>query len=109
MTRTERHLVTSLLAVGSLVAAGASTLAGPAVAQHTPPAEQTRQAGDKTPATVAPREGCTDCRGADVARPDSSTVPTGDGKTTVPKSLMRDQADFRLNGAIKNVPGVTRR
>jgi hypothetical protein len=34
---------------------------------------------------------------------------TGDGKTAVPRSLMRDQADFRLNDALENVPGVNRR
>ena len=99
----------SLLAVRSILVAGL-VWAGPAAAQQASPAEQTQQAGDKPAANAPPREACTDCRGAETARPDSTTVTTtGDGKTIVPKPLMRDQADFRLNDALKNVPGVNRR
>ena len=100
----------SLLAVRSILVAGALVWAGPAAAQQAPPAEQAQQAGDKPAANVSPREACTDSRGAESARPDSSSVTTTrDGKTIVPKPLMRDQADFRLNDALKNVPGVNRR
>jgi outer membrane receptor for monomeric catechols len=111
MTRTGHRAFASsrsLLAVGSILVA--LVWAGPAAAQHAPPAGQAQQTGDKPAANVSPRDGCTDCRGAESARPDSSTVTTtGDGKTIVPKPLMRDQADFRLNDALKNVPGVNRR
>jgi outer membrane receptor for monomeric catechols len=34
---------------------------------------------------------------------------TKDGKTIVPRTLMREQADFSLNGALRNVPGINRR
>ena len=112
MTRTGHRLTSSrsLRTVESLLVAGALALAGPGAAQQAPAAAQAQQAADKVPTNMAPREGCTDCRGADSARPDSSTViTTDDGKTTVPRSLMRDQSDFRLNEALKSVPGVNRR
>jgi outer membrane receptor for monomeric catechols len=34
---------------------------------------------------------------------------TPDGKTTVPGTVIREQADFRLNEALRNVPGINRR
>ena len=98
----------SLLAVGSILVA--LVWSGPAAAQQAPPVEQVQPAGEKPAASAPSGERCTDCRGPEAVRPDSSTVTTTrDGKTTVPKSLMRDQADFRLNDALKNVPGVNRR
>ena len=112
MTRTAERLTSrgSPRTVASLLVAGAVALGISAAAEQAPPAVEAQQADDKTPASVTPREGCPDCRGADSARPDSSTLTTtGDGKTTLPKSLMRDQADFRLNQALRNVPGVNRR
>ncbi len=33
----------------------------------------------------------------------------GDGKTVVPKGVMREQTDFKLNDALRNVPGINRR
>ena len=34
---------------------------------------------------------------------------TPENKTIVPRTLMREQSDFRLNEALRNVPGITRR
>ena len=72
----------------------------------------------KGPAVPAPaREvlstpaGPADARGsrAVTPAPPSPEVVTSDGKTIVGRELMRQQGDFRLNEALRNVPGVNRR
>ena len=72
-------------------------LAGPALAQTVAPAP-------------APPP-CTDCRGGEAGRPSSSDtiIMTPDGKTIVPRAVIREQADFRLHDALRNVPGINRR
>ena len=54
---------------------------------------------------------CTDCRGGEAGLPSSSNtiITTPDGKTIVPRTVIREQADFRLNEALRNVPGINRR
>ena len=38
----------------------------------------------------------------------SNTITmTPDGKTIVPRTVIREQAHFRLNDALRNVPGIT--
>ena len=39
----------------------------------------------------------------------NTIIVTPDAKTTVPRTFMREQADFRLNDALRNVPGINRR
>ena len=36
-------------------------------------------------------------------------MTTPDGKTIVPRALIHEQADLRLNEALRNVPGISRR
>ena len=52
---------------------------------------------------------CTDCRGGEAGLPSSSNtiIMTPDGKTIVPRPVIREQADFRLNDALRNVPAST--
>ena len=108
--------------LGSALMLGVA-LAGPALAQTVAPDSATQAtAPDAVTQTVTPdadkpaREApatppCTDCRGGEAGRPSSSdtVIVTPDGKTTVPQTLFREQADFRLNQALRNVPGINRR
>ena len=90
--------------LGSALLLGVA-LAGPALAQTVTPY------ADK-PAREAPAPPpCTDCRGGEAGLPSSSNtiIMTPDGKTIVPRTLIREQADFRLNEALRNVPGINRR
>ena len=96
----------SIKLLGSVLALGAALTAWPALAQ-TPTADADKSTG-KTPAPPPPA--CADCRAGEARTPSSSTVIVEpDGKTIVPKPLMREQSDFRLNDALKNVPGINRR
>jgi outer membrane receptor for monomeric catechols len=95
---------TAVKLLGSALMLGLA-LAGPAPAQMVAPD------ADK-PAREAPAAPpCTDCRGGEAGRPSSSDtiIVTPDAKTTVPRTFMREQADFRLNDALRNVPGINRR
>lgn len=58
-----------------------------------------------------PPQPCSDCKGGEVGRPATSDtlIQTDDGKTIVPRTVIREQADFRLNDALRNVPGINRR
>jgi outer membrane receptor for monomeric catechols len=93
------RLSTSIAALGLLLAVS------PAAAQSPPPS-----ADRPATASPAPPPSCTDCRAAEPRTPPPSTVIIEpDGKTIVPQGLMRQQPDFRLNNALKNVPGITGR
>ena len=66
------------------------------------------------PISPDPRAGaapCTDCRGGEGGSPGPSNtiIVAPENKTIVPRTLMREQSDFRVNEALRNVPGVTRR
>lgn len=95
---------TPMKLLGSALMLGVA-LASPALAQTVAPD------ADK-PAREAPAPPpCTDCRGGEAGRPSSSNtiIMTPDGKTIVPRTVIREQADFRLNEALRNVPGINRR
>ena len=93
--------------LGSAVALGFLLAASSAPAQT--PATDSDKAAGKTP-PPSPPPACTDCRGGETRPPSSNTVIVEpDGKTIVPRPLMREQSDFRLNDALKNVPGINRR
>jgi len=86
-------------------------LTGPALAQAVAPAQPVVADADK-PAREAPAPPpCTDCRGGEAGLPSFSNtiIMTADGKTIVPRTVIREQADFRLNDALRNVPGINRR
>ena len=86
-------------------------LVSPARAQMVAPVQTVAPEADK-PAGEAPAPPpCTDCRGSEAGRPSSSNtiITTPDGKTSVPRTVIREQADFRLNDALRNVPGINRR
>ena len=86
-------------------------LAGPALAQSVAPAQAGVSDADTSKRTAPAPPPCMDCRGGETGRPSSSdsVITTPDGKTIVPRTLIREQADFRLNEALRNVPGITRR
>ena len=90
---------------GPSLALGLILAAAPALGQ-TPPQEVDKPARE----TPSPQP-CTDCRGGEGGRPSSSNtvITLPDGKTIVPRPLMREQSDFRLNEALRSVPGVNRR
>jgi outer membrane receptor for monomeric catechols len=88
-----------------------AALMSPTLAQTVVPAQTVAPDAD-TPAREIPAPPlCTDCRGGEAGRPSFSTtiIMTPDGKTTVPRTVIREQADFRLNEALRNVPGINRR
>ena len=96
--------------LGSALALGALLFAVPAIAQ------QPQQAPVPTDFYRAmrdpmPPQPCSDCRGGEALRPAASDtlIHTDDGKTIVPRTVIREQADFRLNDALRNVPGINRR
>ena len=84
-------------------------LAGRAGAQTVAPAHTVVPEADK-PAREAPAP-CADCRGGEAGRPSSSDtiIMAPEAKTIVPRTVIREQADFRLNDALRNVPGINRR
>jgi len=110
MARWHRPSITRL---GSALL-GLFVLAGPASAQTVAPAPVAPPAPavDKAqPGVPAVPPACTDCNSPEAERPlpaDTVTV-TPDGKTIVPKGVMREQADFKLNDALRNMPGINRR
>ena len=101
---------TPMKLLGSALMLGVA-LAGPALAQTVAPAHTVVPEADK-PAREAPAPPpCTDCRGGEAGLPSFSNtiIMTADGKTIVPRTVIREQADFRLNDALRNVPGINRR
>lgn len=103
------HLTLTKL-LGSALILGVA-LASPGLAQMVAPAQTVAPDADK-PAREAPAPPpCTDCRGGEAGRPSSSDtiIVTPEGKTIVPRTVIREQADFRLNDALRNVPGINRR
>ena len=96
--------------LGSALMLGVA-LAGPALAQIVAPAQAVAPDAGKEAREAPPAPPCTDCRGGEAGRPSSSDtiIVTPDAKTTVPRTFMREQADFRLNDALRNVPGISRR
>ena len=101
---------TPMKLLGSALMLGVA-LTGPALAQAVAPAQPVVPDADK-PAREAPAPPpCTDCRGGEAGLPSSSNtiIMTPDGKTVVPRTVIREQADFRLNDALRNVPGINRR
>jgi len=101
---------TPMKLLGSALMLGVA-LTGPALAQAVAPAQPVVADADK-PAREAPAPPpCTDCRGGEAGLPSSSNtiIMTADGKTIVPRTVIREQADFRLNDALRNVPGINRR
>ena len=99
---------TSMKRLGSALMLGVA-LAGPALAQTVAPAQTVVPDADK-PAREAPAPPCADCRGGEAGRASSSDaiIVTPDG-TTVVRTVIREQADFRLNDALRNIPGINRR
>ena len=93
---------TKLLGLASMLGVA---LAGPALAQTVVPD------ADKPARNASAPPPCTDCRGGEAGLPSSSNtiIMTPDGKTIVPRTVIREQADFRLNDALRNVPGINRR
>jgi len=92
----------------------------PALAQTAPPQAQAPPAAPSgfsapgLPISPDPRAvsaPCADCRGGEAGSPasSSSVIITPENQTIVPRTLMRQQSDFRVNEALRNVPGVTRR
>ena len=101
---------TPMKLLGSALMLGVA-LTGPALAQAVAPAQPVVADADK-PAREAPAPPpCTDCRGGEAGLSSSSNtiIMTPDGKTIVPRTVIREQADFRLNDALRNVPGINRR
>jgi outer membrane receptor for monomeric catechols len=96
--------------LGSALMLGVA-LAGPALAQTVAPAQTVVPGADKAARDASAPPPCTDCRGGEAGLPSSSNtiITTPDGKTIVPRTVIREQADFRLNDALRNVPGVNRR
>jgi outer membrane receptor for monomeric catechols len=94
--------------LGVALAGAAAAQTAPANAPAPPPAAAAEEpTAQEAPATRSSPDSPSD----DAARPpasDTMTV-TGDGKTTVPRGVMREQSDFRLNEALRNVPGINRR
>ena len=66
-------------------------------------------APDRQPATAPAEPADAPGSRAVTPTPPSPEVVTSDGKTVVGRELMRQQGDFRLNEALRNVPGVNRR
>ena len=99
---------TPMKLLGSALMLGVA-LAGPALAQTVAPAHTVVPEADK-PAREAPAP-CADCRGGEAGRPSSSDtiIMAPEAKTIVPRTVIREQADFRLNDALRNVPGINRR
>jgi outer membrane receptor for monomeric catechols len=95
--------------LGSALALGAMVFAVPAMAQQP---QQTAVPTDfyRAMRDPMPPQPCSDCRGGEVGRPAASDtlIQTDDGKTIVPRTVIREQADFRLNDALRNVPGINR-
>ena len=99
----------------SMLAPFAHAQTAPALIPSTPPAAAQFSAPG-LPIAPDAREAsgalpCTDCRGGEAGGPGASNtiITTPDNKTTVPRTLMREQSDFRLNEALRNVPGINRR
>jgi len=88
-----------------------AALAGPAVAQMVAPAQVAAPDADNRAREAPAAPPCTDCRGGEAGRPSSSDtiIMAPEGKTIVPRTVIREQADFRLNDALRNVPGINRR
>jgi outer membrane receptor for monomeric catechols len=93
------------------VALASLALAQPAPAQVVAPAQTVMPDADKSAREAPAPPPCTACRGGEAGRPSSSDtiIMTPDGKTVVPRTVIREQADFRLNDALRNVPGINRR
>jgi outer membrane receptor for monomeric catechols len=96
--------------LGSALILGVA-LAEPALAQMVASAQTVAPDADKPAREASAPAPCTDCRGGEAGRPSSSDtiMMTPDGKTIVPRTVIREQADFRLNEALRNVPGINRR
>ena len=103
-------LPTPVKLLGSALMLGVA-LAGPALAQTVAPAQTVVPDADKPARDASAPTPCTDCRGGEAGLPSSSNtiIMTPDGKTIVPRTVIREQADFRLNDALRNVPGINRR
>src|SRR5580765_5538855 len=94
------------------VALAGPALAQPVVAQMVAPVQTVAPGADRATLAVPTTPPCTeDCRGSEAGSPAASDTitMTPDGKTTVPRTVIREQADFRLNEVLRNVPGITRR
>ena len=101
---------TALKVLGPALMLGVA-LVSPALAQMVAPAETVAPDADKPGREGPAAPPCTDCRGGEAGHPSSANtiIMTPDGKTTVPQAVIREQADFRLNEALRNVPGINRR
>lgn len=101
---------TSMKRLGSALMLGVA-LAGPALAQTVAPAQTVVTDADKPARDASAPAPCTDCRGGEAGLPSSSNtiIMTPDGTTIVPRTVIREQADFRLNDALRNVTGINRR
>jgi hypothetical protein len=111
-------LAWSLLAAPALLALALGMIAPPALAQTAPapvpPAVAPGFSSPGLPISPDPRTTpapCADCRGGEAGGPGSANtiIVTPENKTIVPRTLMREQSDFRVNEALRNVPGVNRR
>ena len=101
---------TSMKRLGSALMLGVA-LAGAALAQTVAPGQTVAPDADKAAREAPASPPCTDCRGGEAGRPSSSDtiIMTPEGKTVVPRTVIREQAGFRLNDALRNVPGINRR
>ena len=101
---------TSMKRLGSALMLGVAR-AGPALAQTVAPAQTVVTDADKPARDASAPAPCADCRGGEAGLPSSSNtiIMTPDGKAIVPRTVIREQADFRLNDALRNVPGINRR
>ncbi len=89
--------------------AAAVLLSSPALAETPARPDAPGQSEVKT-APADERAPCANCPvERDSRRAEPPVTISSDGKTVVNPTLMREQADFRLNDALRNVPGVTRR
>jgi hypothetical protein len=99
-----------MLTVALAGSALAQTVASEAVPQPMAPnAVGPPASADVKPAPETATPPCTDCRGGEAGTPTSSdtVIMTKDGKTIVPRTLMREQADFSLNGRSAMSPAST--
>ena len=114
--------VLRLLGGAMALGAVASFLPGPSVLAQTAPAHSepvpaasAQFSAPGLPVSPDSREAgaarCPDCRGGEAGGPASSNtiITTPENKTIVPRTLMREQSDFRLIEALRNVHGITRR